>query len=60
MLQCHIVHQYLLGKGGMIDFFSFQEWAHENYAGMKPEDFTAMQDFISGRSSKPAKPTFTL
>jgi hypothetical protein len=38
-------------------FFSFQEWVHENYAGMKLEDFTAMQEIIAGRSSKPTKPT---
>lgn len=37
-----------------------KERAYEYYAGMKPEDFAAMQDFIAGRSSKPAKPTSKL
>lgn len=30
-----------------------QERGHEYYANMKPEEFAAMQEFISGRSSKP-------
>jgi enoyl-CoA hydratase len=37
-----------------------KERAHEYYAGMKPEDFAAMQDFIAGHSSKPVKPTSKL
>jgi hypothetical protein len=59
MLQCHIA-SISFGQRWDDWIFSFQEWVHENYAGMKPEDFTAMQDFIAGCSSKPAKPTFTL
>jgi enoyl-CoA hydratase len=33
-----------------------QERGHEYYANMKPEEFAAMQEFISGRSSKQSKP----
>jgi hypothetical protein len=33
-----------------------QERAHEYYEGMKPEDFEAMQKYISGRSSATKKP----
>jgi len=33
-----------------------QERGHEYYANMKPEEFVAMQEFISGRSSKQSKP----
>jgi hypothetical protein len=34
--------------------------AHEYYAGIKPENFVAMQDFIAGHSSKPVKSTSKL
>ena len=33
-----------------------QERGHEYYSNMKPEEFAAMQEFISGRSSKQSKP----